>query len=383
MDFGLSEEQEMFGSTIKKFLTSLDGVQMARDYNDGDHKLSDKAWKGLADLGTMGITVSEKYSGLGFKQVDLVPALEEAGKTIMPGVLIETVGFAVPLLEKYGTEEQKSHYLTSIVAGDRTFSIAWLEPDTFNYEKENVKLSAIENESAFRLRGTKTLVVDGDRVDTLIVVARTNEGITLFMIDREDHDLVYEQLDGIDQTRKVVEIKFNDIEVSKKNILGKVNEGWSVLQEGLVHIHAALAASMVGGLNEVMDMAIKYANTREQFGHPIGRYQAIKHPIVEMKVDLDIARSLSYYANWAADKDVEDRISAAYGASLFASEAYIKAASQNVQIHGGIGFTKEEDCHLFVKRARAMENYLGTIEEKQDFVSRDLHWMDKNVPVKG
>ncbi|WP_259455561.1 acyl-CoA dehydrogenase family protein [Bacillus sp. PK3_68] len=144
----------------------------------------------------------------------------------------------------------------------------------------------------------------------------------------------------------------------------------------MIAVNAALASVMVGGMEAIVEMAAEYAKIREQFGQPIGRFQAIKHKIVDMKVDLEMARSLAYYANWALENEPEDRVQAIVCARLFAAEAYNKAAANNIQIHGGIGFTEEIDCHLYVKRARFYENYLGSTQSYYEKAAAALGWCE-------
>ena len=173
---------------------------------------------------------------------------------------------------------------------------------------------------------------------------------------------------------KWLEVIFNEVRVPKSQVLGPENAGWGILQKGLIHLNAALCATMVGGIDRVVEMSAEYGKTREQFGQPIGRFQAVKHKIVEMKVDLESSRSLSYYASWAVENQTEDMVEAVALASSFVKEAYIRSSAKNVQIHGGMGFTWEFDCHLFVKRARALEHYLGSPSSHREIAAVEMGW---------
>lgn len=376
MDFALNKEQEMFRSVIRKYLNSVEQTKAARHFMEGDNKPFQEAWQGLAEIGAMAINVPEEFDGADFGQLDTVPALEEIGRALLPGVYLETVGLAVPLLKKYGTEEQKAAYLPEIAAGTRSVSLAWLEPETVGYEIEDIQMKARIDEDTICLTGSKTLVPDGNVADTFIIPVRTAEDcISLVIVDVKNvNGITARELSNVDETRGLAEVTFENVKVSANQVLGPLHEGWSVLQEGLLHLNASVAASMVGGIERVVEMAAEYAITREQFGQPIGRFQAIKHRIAEMKIDFEMARSLTYYANWAIDHNAPDRVAAVAGARAFAAEAYIRTSGHNIQIHGGIGFTTEIDCHMYLKRARSLENYLGSVQDYHELVTEGLGW---------
>lgn len=179
---------------------------------------------------------------------------------------------------------------------------------------------------------------------------------------------------NMDETRLLAEVTFHNVQVSSQQIVGTVHQGWDALQESLLSFNAALCSTIVGSVEKIVETAVEYATIREQFNQPIGRFQAIKHRLVDMKMDLETARSLAYYANWAIESNAEDKVEAVSSARLFATEAFIKVASQSIQIHGGIGFTEEIDCHLYVKRARFYENYLGSTQQYYEQTAVALGW---------
>lgn len=378
MDFSLSQEQEMFRSSVRKFLDANGQTNIAREVIKGHFKPFEKAITGLSELGCTGITISENFEGAELGALDLVPVLEELGRSLLPGIYLETVTLAVPLLEKYGTDQQKQKYLPQIASGSRTVTLAWLEPKK-GYSPEDVCVSAqIEGESIV-INGVKSLVPKGDTADTFLVLLRSaqgenGEGISLVLIDRTEHNLDIRKQKCLDETLQLAEITFENITVSKDQVLGTIHQGWPVFQEGLLHVNAALCSMMVGGMDRLVEMTAEYANIRVQFGQPIGRFQAIKHRIADMKTDLETARSLSYYANWALESNAPDREAAIFSARAFISEAYIRIASHSIQIHGGIGFTEELDCQLYLKRARYYESYLGSPREYREKAACALDW---------
>lgn len=377
MDFSLNQEQEMFRGFVRKYLNDVGQTKVAREFIKGDTKALQSVFSGLAELGCMGITISEEYGGLGLEALDLVPVFEEIGKVILPGAYLETMALAVPLLEKYGSEGQKEKYLTDIASGSRSITLAWLEPKK-DYNPDEIECWARLDGDDLIIDGIKTLVPDGDLADTILLLVRTDEGkegdgLSLVLLDRTNETVIKVQ-QCIDETRHLTELTFTNVRISKEQLLGSINQGWPILQEGLLYLNAALSSMMVGGMERVVDMATDYATIRKQFGQPIGRFQAIKHRIADMKMDLEAARSLSHYANWALENDYEDREGAIHSARSFSTEAFIRIASQNIQIHGGIGFTEEIDCHLYLKRARFFENYLGSTQHNNEQVALALGW---------
>lgn len=385
MDFALNEEQVMFQQTTRQFLESKGDLGIPREYMNGNKQVLDELWIGLGNLGFMGINISETYGGLGLGSLSLVPILEEMGRCVVPGPYPETVAFAVPLLESYGSEELKNKYLTEVAEGTRKFSLALLE-DSGELSHSAIQLKAEQRGNEYVLQGTKILVPFADSADTLIVPVRTGGdvqgefGISLLLVDCRQENIVIKELQSIDETRQLFNVTFNNVRVPNTQLLGTENEGWSLLQDGLNHLNAAFSSTMAGGIDRVVAMATEYAKTREQFGQPIGRFQAVKHRIVDMKLALESARSLSYYASWAVENKAPELVEAVSMARSFISEAYIKAAGANIQIHGGMGFTWEFDCHLFLKRARSLENHLGSPQYHREKIADELRLSEDVLP---
>ncbi|ASN06155.1 acyl-CoA dehydrogenase family protein [Virgibacillus necropolis] len=377
MDFALSEEQEMFRGYLRKYLDDAGQTKVAREFIKGEMHALKNSLAGLAELGCTGINISERYGGLGLGALDLVPVFEEIGRALLPGVYLETMALVVPLLEKYGSEEQKEKYLSEIASGSKNVTLAWAEPRK-SYNPDEIACFAREEEGALVIDGMKSLVPDGELADTYLLLVRTSEGtggdgLSLVLIDGTD-DIEMRTQKCVDETKHLAEMTFREVKVSKRQLLGSINHGWSILQEGLLYLNAALSSIMVGGMEKIVEMSTEYAKIREQFGQPIGRFQAIKHRIVDMKLELETARSLSYYANWSLESEEKDRKAAIFSARAFTTEAYIRVASHNIQIHGGIGFTEEMDCQLYLKRARYFENYLGSTSHYNEQIALAMGW---------
>ncbi|MEK4425780.1 acyl-CoA dehydrogenase family protein [Solibacillus sp. FSL K6-1523] len=378
MDFSLNEEQLEFQSSARQIIESRGGLQLSRQYTEGEENVLNDLWAELGELGYFGINIPEQYGGLGMGALTLVPVLEEIGRAVLPGPYAETMAFGTPLIKAYGTPEQKQKYLSEIAVGKRKVSLALLE-ESIDFHPSTLQLEAQEVDSGYVITGKKLLVPNADVADTLIVPVRTGGGhgeygISLLLVDREDTGWEIERLKNLDETRNLFNVTFNNAHISEEQLLGTKNIAWGILQEGLVYLNAALCSTMVGGIEKTVEMSTEHGNTRMQFGQPIGRFQAIKHRIVDMKLALEGSRSLSYYAAWAVENKSVEMIEAVSLAKSYTSESYVKVAGDNIQNHGGMGFTWEFDCHLFLKRARALENYLGSPNEHREKVAEQLGW---------
>ena len=378
MDFSLNEDQEMFRGSIRKYLDGAGQTKIAREFATNNQSLLTKTWKGLAQLGCMGITMKEEYGGAELTIVDMVPVLEELGRALLPGLYLETVAFAAPMIEKYGTDEQKEQYLPSIADGSRTISLAWVEPGS-NFNLDNIQMKAKDEGDYVTLSGCKTLVPEGDLADTYLVFVRTQtgndeSGISLVFVDRNEEGVEYRLLQSMDETRHPTEVNFKNVTVTKSQVLGNSFESEAAIEEGLLYMNAALASIMVGSMEKIVEMCAEYAKIRVQFGQPIGRFQAIKHRIADMKLDLETAKSLSYYAVWALEEKADDAAIAINSARAFITEAYLRIAAHSIQIHGGIGVTEELDCQLYLKRAQYYQTYLGNTRQYREKAAIALHW---------
>lgn len=376
MDFSLSQEQEMFRQYVKKYVADVEKTKVARDYIDNKVDAVQHVLSGLVELGCTQLSIPEQYDGMGLGKLDLVPIFEELGAALMPGLHLETLALAAPMIEQFGSEAQKKTYLPQIASGEAAFTVAWLEPGR-SYQQKGIQLQAHLDGDDIVLNGVKTLVPDVQLAQYAIVPVNIHGDIAIVIVNPHDATIVQKEQKGFDETRKLCELTFNDVRVPAANVIGQLNEGWTILQQSLLSFNAGLSSWLVGSTAQVVDMATEYAKIREQFGNPIGRYQAIKHRLVDMKMDVETARSLSHYANWALETNAEDKVQAIACARIFAVQAYIRAAAHNVQIHGGIGFTEEIDCHLYVKRSKFFENYLGDMDQYYALAIDALRWTNK------
>jgi alkylation response protein AidB-like acyl-CoA dehydrogenase len=373
MDFGFSEEQDMLRQSARQFLESECSMTYVRKMMEDDTGYSEEQWKKMADLGWMGLIFPEEHGGSGLNMVDLVVVLEEMGRAVMPGPFYATVILGGQAIELGGSSEQKKRYVPEIAAGTLKATLAQVE-ESGRWDAEGIELPATKDGAGFALSGTKLFVHDAHNADLLIVPARTRgtgrDGITLFLVDAKQPGVSTTLLKTMDQTRKLCEVSFKNVKVGKDAVLGAVDQGWSLLDRLIDRAKVAMCAEMCGGAQRVLEMSVEYAKVREQFGRPIGSFQAIQHKCANMMVQTESAKSATYYAAWAVANDVPEAHLAACMAKAYCSDAYRFVSAEGIQIHGGIGFTWEHDMHLYFKRAKGSEVTFGDATWNRELVAQ-------------
>jgi alkylation response protein AidB-like acyl-CoA dehydrogenase len=373
MDFGFSEEQEMLRQSARDFLTKESPMTYVRQMMEDERGFTDAVWKKMADLGWMGLVLPEEHGGAGLDFVDLVVVLEEMGRVVLPGPYLSTVLGAVAILEG-GSAAQKQELLPKIAAGELRVAIAQLEPDA-RWDAEGVQLVATPAGGGWKLSGTKLFVPDAHTADLLVVAGRTPgsrgaEGVGLFLVDARAPGVTTTLLRTMDQTRKLCEVGLKDVAVGGDRALGAPGTGWRILDRVADRGKVALSAEMCGGAQKVLEMSVEYAKVREQFGRPIGSFQAIQHKCANMLVEVESSKSATYYAAWAVANDVPEAPLAAAMAKAYTSDAYRHTAGEGIQIHGGIGFTWEHDMHIYFKRAKSSEVTYGDATWNREIVAQ-------------
>lgn len=373
MDFSLTEQQEEFRSYVRKVLSHESETHIARKISAGDESELTKVHQKLTELGVMGITIPEEYGGIELGTIDLIPVMEELGRAVAPDVYAETLAFAVQVLTEHGTDWQKETYLQSIAEGRSLLSIAWLEPQG-HYSFDTVDTTAVKTGDGYVLNGAKSLVRNTAQVTDFIILAKDEKNeLCLFVVPKEMVSCMEEQR-SFDETQSFVKLVFNQVTIPAKYRLASDAEGIAVMEKAMLTMLTALNSMMMGGMDRLVEMSTEYAKIREQFGQPIGRFQAIKHRLADLKVTLETARALSHYAAWTVENESVDCVETVYSAKAFLADSYIKIAGESVQIHGGIGFTEELDCHLYVKRSRVYENYLGSQYDIRERAAVAMGW---------
>jgi alkylation response protein AidB-like acyl-CoA dehydrogenase len=364
MNFGFSEEQELLRATARKFLENECTSTIVRQRMEEPAGVTPEFWTKLAEQGWLGLVYPEEYGGSGLGFVDLTVLMEEMGRAVMPGPFFSTVVLGGLTILEAGSVEQKKAWLPKIAAGQAKVALAWTEPSG-RWDAAGVTTTAKLVGTDWVLSGTKLFVVDAHLADLVVVVARTAEGrqpeqgVSLFLVPRHTAGLESRLLPTMDQTRKLCEVALRDVRVPAAALLGPKDHGWLPLSRVIERATVALCAEMCGGAQKVLDMTVDYAKIRVAFGRPIGSYQGVKHRAADMLVEVENAKSLTYYAAWAVDGNVPEAGLAASMAKAYCSDAYRRVAGAGIQLHGGIGFTWEHDMHLYFKRAKSSEFTFG------------------------
>jgi alkylation response protein AidB-like acyl-CoA dehydrogenase len=361
IQFAFTDEQEQFRSAIRRFLNDRSPTAEVRRLMGTAEGYDPVVWRQLSeDLALPGIHIPERYGGAGFGMVELCIVTEELGRALFCAPYFSTAVLAANAILNAGSEAQKSALLPDIAKGARLATLAITEPNG-NWDPVGIEVVATPDADGYRLDGVKSYVVDGHLVDLLIVAARApntvgREGLALFTLGANASGVERRLLESMDSTRKIARIDFHG---AHANLLGSLDDGAKPILRTLDQAAIALANEMVGGTQALLDSAVNYAKLRVQFGRTIGSFQAIKHKCADLLLNVELAKSAAYYAAQAAAVDHPEWPALASLAKAAASETYLHTAAECIQIHGGIGFTWDNDTHLWFKRAKSSEVFLG------------------------
>ena len=343
MQFGLNESQEILRDSARKFFAGECPMAEVRRLMETSTAYDANLWPKLAEQGYTGIIFPEEFGGVGLGIVEFILLMEEAGRALLPGPFFSTVALAGSVLNSVASKEQKKKYLTPICQGEARSTVAFLE-GTSSWDLADIHLAAING----KLKGEKLFVPDAAVADWLVVVARNG----VFLVDRKAPGIRIEPMLGMDLTRKLYSVQFDNVGAEK---LGET----SALSRALDIATTALAAEMVGGMQRTLDVTVEYSKTRKQFGKPIGIFQAVQHQCADMYLEMESSRSAVYYAAWALQENAPDAAAAVSIAKMYASDASRTVGNRGIQVHGGMGFTWENDLHLYYRRAKASETAFG------------------------
>jgi alkylation response protein AidB-like acyl-CoA dehydrogenase len=359
MNFGFTEEQELLRKTAHDFLAERAPMGRVREIVDGRAPYSHSLFEEIAELGWTGLMLPEACGGAGLSIVELCLVIEELGRGLTPVPFVTNAMAGCAILE-LGDEEQRATWLPRIAAGSCVATLA-VPADTGSNGDEGVAVR--ETHAGVRLGGRIEMVADAASADLVVVLGRFPDGGEAFvLVPASTTGLRVQALPGMDLLRPVSSVELDGAELPWSAILPDRNAGVSrVIDHALVMI----SAEMVGGAEACLECAVAYARQRVQFGKPIGVHQAIKHKCADMLFGIESARSIAYYAAWAARERAPDAPLAAAMAKATACDAFRRAAQDNLQIHGGVGFTWEYDCHLYLKRAKTDEAWLGDAETQR------------------
>ena len=364
MALTLNEEQRLLRDTAREFLAANAPVAALRALRDSRDPLgySRELWTQMAELGWAGIVVPEEFGGLGFGFAGLGAVLEETGRTLTASPLFATCVLGASAVLLAGSEAQKQAVLPHIASGELCLALALEE--SHRHDPSGVRLEARRSGEGFRLNGAKQFVLDGHSADRLVVVARSHgaagetDGLSLFLVDANAPGVARTRSMLMD-SRNAARIEFVDVEVDPSALLGTEGAAWPALEQVLDRGRAAIAAEMLGGVQETFERTVEYLKQREQFGTRIGTFQALQHRAAHMFSEIELLKSVVRDACSSVDDNPALLPLSASLAKAKANDTFELVSNEAVQMHGGIGTTDELDIGLFLKRARVAMQILG------------------------
>ncbi len=361
MDISFTTEHEQLRQTVRRFLENESNEQTVRKLMETERGYDAKTWERMAsELSLLGLIIPEQHGGAGLGPVELAIVMEEMGRVLFCGPYLSTAVLGAAALLHAADDASKAKLLSAIASGKAIATLAFVE-EHGRWDAASIAMRAARDGSKWKLSGVKDYVLDGAIADIVLVAARTDNGVGLFQADGKFERA---SLPTLDLTRKLARLSFSE---TPAILLSGSGDATAAIRHVLAVAASMLAAEQVGGAQRCLELSTEYAKTRLQFGRPIGSFQAIKHKCADMLVETEFARSAAYNAAFAAaDNDDAQLQSAAQIARSYCSEAFFRAAAENIQIHGGMGFTWEASAHLYFKRARASSIMFGDpIEERQ------------------
>ena len=352
MNFDFSEDQKYLADLARKFLSEKCTTAQVRDVlNSDETAYHEGVWKGVVEMGWLGTAIPEEFGGLGLGMLEVCVLAEEMGRALAPVPFASTVYFFTEAMKLAASDAQKQAVLPNVAAGEVIGAWAVSEgPGAPDFSD----MTTTFNGSA--LNGVKIPVTDGDVATHAIVVAKEGSGSSLVLVDLSGPGVTRSVVKTLDPTRSHAEIKFSDAPAER---LGDAGKGADLAEAILDRVAVLLAFEQIGGADRAVEMATEYAKERYAFGRPIGGNQAIKHKLADGWVKNQVARSTAYYGAWALSTDAPELDEAAAAARVAACEAFWFASKENIQTHGGMGFTWEVDCHLFYRRAKLLAVQAG------------------------
>ena len=375
MDLSFNEDQQELRRSAQAFLEEHSSSEKVRAAMETEEGFDREVWAKIAnEMGWPALPFAEEHGGYGLSVVDLVALLEETGRALLCGPFLSSVVIAGQVIEACATSEQKQEILPGVASGETLATLALTEA-AGGWDASSVSLVAQREGEEYVLSGTKTFVPDGGVADLFLVVARDEgsageEGIRVLAVPADTPGVTRRILPTVDQTRKQGEVVLGGVRVPANAVLGGEEGGWPRLTHALDVAAIGLAAEQIGAAQAILDQTVQYAKERVQFGRPIGSFQSVKHKCADMLVAVESARSAVYFAAAAAAEGSEELPSLASAAKAYCSDAFFQCAADAIQVHGGVGFTWEYDCHLFFKRAKSTETLLGDPVYHRERVAR-------------
>ena len=375
MDFNLTEEQRMLKDTARDFLSSECPMAFVLKMEEDEEGCTPELWRKMAEMGWMGLIVPEGYGGVGMSLLDLIVMVEEMGRVCLPGPFFSTMVGAMGILEG-GTEAQKKGLLPRIAGGEMKMALAHTEPVHTRYDPFLIETTAQAEGKDYSIQGTKLFVPDGRSADRFIVVARTTgekrskDGISLFCVDGKSPGIRLTPLKTF-AGDKQYEVVFDRVKVSGEDLLGGLHQGGEVLERMLQKAMILKCAEMVGASQKVLDVSAQYAKEREQFGKPIGSFQAVQHHCANMLIGLEGGRYITYKVGWMLNNQIPCTREVA-SAKAWVSDAFKKTVALGHQIMGATGYIVEHEMPIYSRRAKIAETAFGDPNYCRQVVAGEL-----------
>ena len=371
MNFGLTETQTTLKNTVRKFLAAECPPAEVRKQMETDTAFDSALWAKIAEQGWTGIIFPEEYGGFGMGMVEMAVTMEEMGRALLPGPFASTVLLAGSLIEAAGSENQKQKYLGAISRGEAKATLALLEASA-SWSPDAIRMKA----SGLTLNGEKLFVPDAGVADFLTVAARMDGDLALFVVPSNAPGVTITPLPAMDATRKLYQVSFHNAEAE---LLAQGERARQALDRTLDIATVGLVSEMTGGMQRLLEITVEYAKTRKQFGRAIGEFQAVQHQCADMLVYTESSRSAAYYAAYAIQEGIPEASLGVSVAKAYASDAYREVGNRAIQVHGGMGFTWENDAHLYYRRAKASEIAFGDAAFHRERIAKGV--VDVNQPV--
>jgi acyl-CoA dehydrogenase len=358
MNFDFSEDQKLLQQTARDYLAEHSPLTVCREVLETDQPYAAELWKGAAEMGWQGAVIPEEFGGAGFGHLELAMIAEEVGRALAPIPFSSSVYLATEAILLAGSEEQKKKYLPGLASGETIGTLALVERPGQN-STEGVAATF----KSGKLSGTKLPVPDGDIADFAVVAAQGDGGVSLVIVDLDAEAVTRTSVGSFDPSRSLAKIDFDGAEAS---LIGKAGQGDALAQRVLDRAAVLLAFEQLGGAERAFEITKDFMNGRFAFGRPISSFQALKHRLADLWCEIQLTRSNCYYGAWALSNDEPELGVAACISRIAACKAYDLAGVEMIQLHGGVGYTWEYDCHLFYRRAKLLSVLLGNPSSWKD-----------------
>ncbi len=374
MDLRYSEEQEILKQSARDFLATECPKTLVRELERSEEGHSPELWKKMAELGWMGLIIPEEYEGIGYTFQDLTVLLEEMGRNILPGPFLATVTATLLILEA-GTEEQKKELLPRIAQGELILTTAILEGHGV-FDASGITVKATQKEDGFVITGTKLFVDMAGVASHMICITRTKEGatpeegVTLFIVDASTPGITWEVMPTTAQD-KLCEVRLENVSVPAKSMLGKLDEGWPIVENMLRKGAIAKCAESIGAVQTCVDMTVAYTKERVQYDRPVGAFQALQHKMADMWTAMETGRYLVYEAAWMESSGLPCTKEASM-AKAYVNEVYRDVSKWAIRLHGAIATSDDHDIPLYYRRSKSADTAFGGTDFHREIVAQKI-----------